>query len=82
MAAIITRIAEGRTSISFADLLDACLYEIGSLELSQPTRDILVEELGADRDIPCGHDDDREGFEQAAAEVFRLIAAAREYQLS
>ena len=81
VAAIAERIARGRESISPRELLDACVYELGALELEDATRHILVEELGFEGDVRCGPDSDLAGFRKVVARVLGLIPATAEYQL-
>ena len=44
MKNILQRIGSDRTSISLSDLVDACLYELGCVELDQKTKSILLRE--------------------------------------
>lgn len=81
VAAMIGRIARGRNAIGPGELLDACLYELGAVELMPSTREALLHELGLMDRVPCGPQD-RPGFEAIACDVFRLIGASREYQLA
>ena len=74
-----SRIAEGRASILPADLLDACLYELGALELGEPTKRIILEELGVTDVISC---DEPEQFAEVASRVLQLITSAREFQFA
>ncbi len=76
------RIAKGRESISAGELLDACLYELGALELADDSKQILIEEMGLEGDIPCGSDGDKAGFREVVARVFGLIPATREYPMA
>ena len=76
------RIAEGRESISPEELLDACLYELGALELEDNTKRILTEELGLEGDIPCASEADKARFRELVARIFSLVPATREYQLA
>ena len=77
MCKIIERISEGRTSISSKDLVEACLYELGGVELEARTLDILLGELGADEAIAV---DDNFGLR--VSQIMELIVASREFQLS
>ena len=82
VARMIDRIAAGRTSISASELLDACLYEMGALDVKEPTRRVILEEIRGEGDIRCGPSSNREEFEKIAAQTFRLIGASREYQFA
>jgi uncharacterized protein (DUF1800 family) len=81
VAAMIERIPHGRSVMSPVELLDACLYELGSLELLQDTREAVVAELELGDQIDCSPGA-REEFRNTAADVIRLIASSREYQLA
>jgi uncharacterized protein (DUF1800 family) len=76
------RIAEGRDSISPNDLLEACLYELGSMEFEDDTRHILMEELGLTGDVRCESETDMVDFRELVARLFGLIPATREYQMA
>jgi hypothetical protein len=82
VAAMIERIVRGRTSITPSDLLDECLYELGCAELKGTTRQILLDTLGAEPNIDCGSAGKRPEFDEVCAQMLRLIAASREYQLA
>ena len=82
IASMIERITENRTEISPDELLDACLYEMGCLELKDATRKILFEELGLKTSIMLQPDGTNPEFEEAVAQMLRLIVASREYQFA
>lgn len=71
------RVAAGRSEISPDELVDACLYELGCVELESRTRDILVAEVGLPDPIPIN-----EQFEDRVSQVIELLVATREFQLS
>jgi uncharacterized protein (DUF1800 family) len=75
---MIERIADGRSSISPSELVDACLYELGAIEINNNAKRILLEELGITADVPCNSDE----FGKIVAQVFQLIGASREYQFA
>ena len=77
MRKIIERISEGRPSISPKDLIEACLYELGGVELEARTMDILLGELGSEGNIAV---DDNFGLR--ISRIMELIVASREFQLS
>ena len=77
MRKIIERISEGRTSISPKDLIEACLYELGGVELEARTMDILLGELDSDEAIAVNND-----FGLRISQIMELIVASREFQLS
>jgi hypothetical protein len=78
IASMLERITRDRAEISPDELLDACLYEMGCMELRDITKKILFEELGVTDTI----DTDTEEFREVAAQMLRLIVASREYQFA
>lgn len=79
VAAMSARIAEGRAAIPPDTLLDACLYEMGALELQEPTKRIILEELGIHAEVPTA---DTEEFKKVTSQVLRLVTSSREYQFA
>jgi hypothetical protein len=77
MKNILGRIGSDRTSISLPDLMDACLYELGCVELDEKTKSILLSELGQEEPIVIDAN-----FGQRVGQVMELIVASREFQLS
>jgi uncharacterized protein (DUF1800 family) len=77
MRKIIARISDERTSISPKDLIEACLYELGGVELEARTMDILLGELGSEGNIAVD-----DNFELRISQIMELIVASREFQLS
>ena len=77
MQKVIERISNGKTSTTPGDLIDACLYELGCVEIGSNTKAILIEELNLSPVIQI--DDD---FGDKITQVIELIVASREYQLS
>ena len=77
MKNILERIGSDHTSISLLDLVDACLYELGCVELDEKTKSILLSELGQEEPIVIDAN-----FGQRVGQVMELIVASREYQLS
>ena len=86
------RIAEGRAAIppdtlldaclyemGALELQDACLYEMGALELQEPTTRIILEELGIHAEVPTA---DTEEFKKVTSQVLRLVTSSREYQFA
>ena len=73
---MVERITDGLKEISPDELLDACLYEMGSLILKDNSRAIIFEELNLDNNIQCDSDE----FREATAQILRLIVSSREYQ--
>jgi len=77
MKNILQRIGSDHTSISLLDLMDACLYELGCVELDEKTKSILLSELGQEEPIVIDAN-----FGQRVGQVMELIVASREFQLS
>ena len=77
MKKIIERISKGRISISPTDLIEACLYELGGVELEARTLDILLGELGVEEAIAVDN-----VFGSRISQIMELIVASREFQLS
>lgn len=80
--AMIERITTGRHQISPDELLDACLYEMGCIELKETTKRILIENLDASPVLDCASGGDRSAFDEVVAQMLRLIVASREYQMA
>ena len=76
MRKIIERISNGKSEITAEELVDACLYELGCVEIGVNTKDILLDEIDLPTSIPI--DDD---FADKVTQVIELIVASREYQL-
>ena len=77
MKKIIERISKGRISISPTDLIEACLYELGGVELEARTLDILLGEFGVEEAIAVDN-----VFGSRISQIMELIVASREFQLS
>ena len=77
MKNILERISSKHTSISLLDLMDACLYELGCVELDEKTKSILLSELGQEAPIVIDAN-----FGQRVGQMMELIVASREFQLS
>lgn len=82
VSAMIDRITQGRDAVTPEDLLEACLYELGCLQLRDSSKQILLEELNIDGAIECQPTSNRPEFNDAVAQMFRLIVASREYQFA
>ena len=77
MQKVIKRISTGKTSYTPGDLIDACLYELGCVEIDSNTKTILLEES----DLPATIQID-DHFGDRVTQIIELIVASREYQLS
>jgi uncharacterized protein (DUF1800 family) len=76
MRKIIERISTGKTSITPNQLVDACLYELGCVEISEKTRAILREESKLPETIRVD-----DSFDDMVAQTIEIIVSSREYQL-
>jgi uncharacterized protein (DUF1800 family) len=81
VAMMIERITEDRTEITVDQLLDSCLYEMGSLFLLEQTREALKDHVGGDVIFHFEQEATRNEFNETAAELIGLIGASREFQL-
>ncbi len=80
--AIIDRLA-GEGEVLTADgLVDRCLDIVGPLPVAEETRSALVEFAGVDGDLDLSNRQDGDESEKRVADVLRLIASTREYQLA
>ena len=77
--AIVDRLArDGGTAQSAADVVDGCLDLMGPLQVEDSTREAIVEFASQFGDM----DLEAEGSVKAVANVMRLIASSKEYQLA
>ncbi|MCE2456318.1 MAG: DUF1800 domain-containing protein [Dehalococcoidia bacterium] len=77
--AIVDRLArDGGTAQSAADVVDGCLDLMGPLQVEDSTREAIVEFASQFGDM----DLEAEGSVEAVANVMRLIASSKEYQLA
>lgn len=81
IGSLIDRIVSGRTSIDPYDLIEACLYELGALEALDTTKESIKSELELTGPLDCSRTG-REKFGEVTADVLRLIASSREFQLA
>lgn len=81
IAKLIERVS--RKTISAADLLDACLYEMGCVELTQKTRDAILQQI--DDGAPISVDGNGalvtdHTFADRVTYVLQLVGSSREFQ--
>ena len=77
--ALVDRLArDGGTAQSAADVVDGCLDLMGPLQVEDSTREAIVEFASQFGDM----DLEAEGSVEAVANVMRLIASSKEYQLA
>ncbi|MBI4305974.1 MAG: DUF1800 domain-containing protein [Chloroflexi bacterium] len=81
IASVIERIASDRTTINPDDLIEACLYEMGALEAMDATKQAIKSELELAAPLDCSQHG-RQEFTGITADVLRLIASSREFQLA
>ncbi len=81
IARIVSRIVDGKSSMSTEQMLDSCLYELGSMYVEQSTRETLKDHFGGDVEFRFEDDTDREQFKETVAEALSLVGVAREFQL-
>lgn len=75
VARIIERVSARRSPATGNDLIDACLYEMGLLEINAGTRKAIADELGA------GPFQAGPGLGEKVVFTLQLIGSSREYQL-
>lgn len=75
---IINRISSKKSIMSPDELLDECLYEMGSIFLKPHSIDVLFDEL----DIPDVINTESHLFSEIVSEMLRLIVSSREYQFA
>ncbi len=75
IAKIVQRLAARKKTWTAADLVDACLYEMGCLEVQDRSRTAIAAELGTG---PVRVD---ASFAEKVAFAMQLIGSSREYQL-
>jgi hypothetical protein len=81
VAAMVERITSGRNSIDPDDLIYACLYELGSLDALDSTKQAIKGELELQNPLDCSPGG-RQKFDEIVCDVLRLIASSREFQLA
>ena len=64
------------------ELLDTCLYEMGSLRLGGPSREIILNELGIEGRIPRETQEEKEAARRIAGQLVGMITTSREYQFA
>ena len=81
--AMIDRLAcsDGGT-LSPEDMVDGCLDLLGPMSVSDATRAALIEHAAREGDVSLRDRKPSDASEQRVAEVLRLIASTREYQLA
>ena len=80
--AMIQRLKDNQKSYQPSELVDECLLLVGSLEVSEGTRDRLVEFAANWGDVKFTPEDAVACSEQQVVELLQLILATREYQMA
>ncbi len=79
---IILRIKADRDTVSPQRLVDASLDLMGSLDMSQATKQELLSHAMSQGDLRFGSDDEDKVSAQRVREMLQLIVSTREYQLT
>ena len=82
VAAMAERASAGEGPVTVDELLDTCLYEMGSLRLGNPSREIILKELGIEDRIPRETQEEKEEARRIAGQLVGMIATSREYQFA
>ena len=82
VAAMTERAASGEGPVTADELLDTCLYEMGSLWLGSPSRQIILNEAGFEGRIPRETQEQKEAARRVAGQLVGMIATSREYQFA
>ena len=76
--AVVQRFSDSGPAVSANDLLDGCLEMLGGYQLMDETRNLFLNHLGQDQDIPTRNED----FTQQVGQVLQLIVSTQEYQFT
>ena len=80
--AIISRLGEEAPHYSPAELVDACLFLAGGLDVSEPTRRELVSFVAEQGELTLGSSLSSGCAEQRVADLLQLIVSTREFQMA
>lgn len=78
---MVERVMQGKTSITINEMLDACLYELGSVYINDTTRQTLIEHFGDEKQFEFDDDTSREEFKNTVTEALSLLGVSREFQM-
>ena len=78
---MVNRIADGKSEITTAELLESCAYEVGGVELEDRTLGALRDHVGGDVTFRLDDESSKAEFGEAASDLIGLIGASREFQL-
>lgn len=79
---LVTSLAALGRPVSPAELVETCLDHAGPLEVSEATRDALLEHADAGGEARFGNDGERRQGEARIVRLLTLIVASREYQFA
>ena len=77
---IVDRMSDGTATMSPEEFVDGCLDLIGPVEVSEKTRNWLIEHAGRGDELRRATEEERSGFAQRVAKMLQLIVATGEYQ--
>ena len=77
---IVDRMSKGTTNMSPEGFVDGCLDLIGPLEVSDKTRNVLIEHANSFGELRRATEEDRVRFGNHVAQMLQLIGATAEYQ--
>lgn len=79
---IVNRLSGSAAVSSPEELVDGCLDLIGPMEVTERTRQWLIDQARQSYPLSLHTDDDRSNFARTVQFILRMIAATREYQLA
>ena len=82
ISASLDRMAGDDASLGLDELIDRCLYEMGSIYLDDRSRDVLKADLELPGTVECSGGAGNESFVDTTTQVMQMIAASREYQMA
>ena len=77
---IVDRMGAGTSTMSPEEFVDGCLDLMGPLEVTERTRDSLIEHAGSAGALRRGNEGERSRFARKVVEMLQLIVATAEYQ--
>ena len=79
---IAERLAALGPSITPEQFVDGCLELAGHVPVSKARREELIAHVGRGGEFTCGTNEERQAFDERAAQLLRLIVAAPEFQFA
>ena len=77
---IVERMSAGTSTMSPEQFVDGCLDLMGPLEVTEKTRDSLIEHARSGAALRRGNEEDRNRLARKVTEMLQLIVATAEYQ--